>query len=85
MCQLAITEFQHTDIMSDMVQSSQILTSKTEIHDQRIGFGLGISKADTLELVHDLRERYLMPNNMESLDVRCTSPSGKIVLYLCSL
>lgn len=78
-CQLAITEFQQTDIMSDMVQS-QVLTSRTEIHDQRIGFGLGVSKGDTIELVHDLRERYLAQQNMESLDVECTNLGGKLYI-----
>ena len=70
MCQLAITEVQHTDITVDMVTvPTQLLTSKTRIHDQRIGFGVGITTDENLELVHQLREEYLESQLPETIDV----------------
>lgn len=81
-CQLAITEFQQTDITSDIVESqSQVITSRTQIRsDQRIGFGLGVSTEDNIELVQDLRDRYLTKDStagVESMDVSTTVSHGE--------
>lgn len=59
-CQLAITEVQQADVMSDMV-----MTSHARINDQRIGFGVGLSTTENIEYIHNLREKY--PEN-KSLD-----------------
>ena len=71
-CQLAITEVQQADVMSDMV-----MTSHARINDQRIGFGVGLSTTDNIEYIHNLREKYMENKHYDSLDVDTTLPGGE--------
>ena len=58
-----------------MVQS-HVITSRTHVHDQCIGFGLGVSTSDTIEMMHGLREKYLEQRDVDSLEVDTTNQSG---------